>query len=170
MTAASATAPSPTVADRLPAIERLFARKRLFSFGVPGVILAYLLYVFFAFDVPGLIQRANMDNARILVADSYSHKTHVTQDTRSGQIRVAIEGEAKGVYPEHLLPDWVAIDGPSAEIDLGRGQSARIDNGAVFLTVPGYGVIEARSTRNGVSVNIPDGPNRPTVKRVGRES
>lgn len=165
MTAASATAPSPTVADRLPAIERLFARKRLFSFGVPGVILAYLLYVFFAFDVPGLIQRANMDNARILVADSYSHKTHVTQDTRSGQIRVAIEGEAKGVYPEHLLPDWVAIDGPSAEIDLGRGQSARIDNGAVFLTVPGYGVIEARSTRNGVSVNIPDGPNRPTVNQ-----
>jgi phosphonate transport system permease protein len=102
------------VADRLPEIERLFARKRLVSFGIPGVILAYLLYVFFAFDVPGLVQRANMDNARILIADSYSYKTHVTQDTRSGQIRVAIEGETKGVYPDELLPDWVAIAGRSA--------------------------------------------------------
>ena len=158
-------APATTVADLLPQVDRLFARKRLLSFGIPGLILVYLLYVFFAFDVPGLVQRANMDNARILVADSYSYKTHVTQDTRSGQIRVAIEGEVKGLYPDHLVPDWVAIDGSNAEVDLGRGQSARFENGAVFLTVPGYGVIEARSTRSGVSAHIPDGPNRPAINQ-----
>ena len=64
------TATSTAIADRLPEIDRLFARKRLMSFGIPGLILVYLLYVFFTFDVPGLVQRANMDNARILVADS----------------------------------------------------------------------------------------------------
>jgi phosphonate transport system permease protein len=50
---------------------------------VPAVILAYLIYIFFAFDMPGLAERARMDNAAILVADSYSYKTHVTRDNRS---------------------------------------------------------------------------------------
>ncbi|MEI2419343.1 hypothetical protein V6O07_03650, partial [Arthrospira platensis SPKY2] len=154
-----------TVADRLPEIDRLFARKRLLSFGIPGLILVYLTYIFFAFDVSGLIQRANMDNARILVADSYSYKTHVTQDTRTGSIRVAIEGESKGLYPENLIPDWVEVAGSAAQVDLGRGQSARIDNGTIFLTVPGFGVIEASSTRSGVSAVIPDGPGRPAINQ-----
>lgn len=154
-----------TVADRLPEIDRLFARKRLLSFGIPGLILVYLTYIFFAFDVSGLIQRANMDNARILVADSYSYKTHVTQDTRTGSIRVAIEGESKGLYPENLIPDWVEVAGSAAQVDLGRGQRARIDNGTIFLTVPGFGVIEASSTRSGVSAVIPDGPGRPAINQ-----
>ena len=154
-----------TVAERLPEIDRLFARKRLLSFGIPALILVYLTYVFFAFDVTGLMQRASMDNARILVADSYSYKTHVTQDTRTGSIRVAIEGESKGLYPENLIPDWVEVAGSAAQVDLGRGQSARIDNGTVFLTVPGFGIIEARSTRSGVSAVIPDGPGRPAINQ-----
>ena len=158
-------APLSDVTTRMPEIERLFARKRLLSFAIPGVILAYLIYVFFAFDVSGLIQRANMDNARILVADSYSYKTHVTQDTRNGQIRIAIEGDAKGAYPSGMVPDWVDMDGTRAEVDLGRGQHARIDNGMVFLTIPDFGVIEARSTRTGVDAIIPDLPNRPAINQ-----
>ena len=67
-------------------------------------MVLYLAYVFFAFDVMGLWAKASMDNARTLVADSYSYKTHVTRDNRSGEVSVAIEGERKGEYPDGHRP------------------------------------------------------------------
>ena len=39
--------------------EKLFQRKRLFGFAIPAVILAYLTYIFFAFDIAGLAGRAS---------------------------------------------------------------------------------------------------------------
>jgi len=90
-------------------MERLFLRKRLVSLAFPLIILAYLVYVFFAFDVPGLAERLNPQNARTLVADSYSYKTHVTRDNRSGEVSVAIEGERKGAYPQGEAPEWVQL-------------------------------------------------------------
>jgi hypothetical protein len=48
--------------------------------------------VFVAFDVLGLAQRARLDNAAILVSDSWSYRTHVTRDNRDGEIVVAIDG------------------------------------------------------------------------------
>jgi len=143
---------------RYASIDRLFVRKRMFSIGLPAAVLGYLAYVFFAFDVPGLMDRARLDNAQILVADSYSHKTHVTLDARSNQLRVAIEGEAKGVYPEHLIPDWVQISEPGqAQVDLGGGQRAEIREGGVRLHLPNGQMIEARPTRQGVEASIPEG-------------
>ena len=53
--------------------DRIFRRKQITGFAVPAVILAYLTYIFFAFDVGGLAERARMDNAATLVADSYSY-------------------------------------------------------------------------------------------------
>ena len=76
--------------------EALFKRKRMISFGMPLLILAYLVYAFFAFDVPGLIRDADPENGRTLIRDSYSYKTHVTRDNRSGEVEVAIEGERRG--------------------------------------------------------------------------
>ena len=77
----------------------LLRRKRLVAAAVPAVIVAYFAYVFFAFDIPGLAERARLDNARVLVADSYSYKTHVTRDNRTGGFTVAVEGSTKGRYP-----------------------------------------------------------------------
>ena len=71
-------------------------RKRTAALVVPLVILAYFVHIFFTFDIMGLAERARMDNARILVADSYSYKTHVTRDNRMGGVSVAVEGERKG--------------------------------------------------------------------------
>ena len=48
------------------------------------------------FDVAGLVAKARTDNARILVSDTFSHKTHVALDHRNGDVPVAIEGENKG--------------------------------------------------------------------------
>ena len=129
--------------------ERLFRQKRRLAFAIPAVILAYLVYIFFAFDIPGLIQRASADNARSLVADVYSHKVHVARDNRSGDVSVAIEGEKKGRYPQGEGPAWVAL-GDTTVIDLGGGHVVTYlpsDNGVTY-NVPGYGLMEFTVSRS----------------------
>lgn len=147
------------LATRIAAADRLFLRKRLVAFGVPAVILAYFVYIFFAFDIAGLADRARMDNARSLVSDTYSHKTHVTRDNRSGEISVAIEGERKGAYPEGETPDWVTLSDEGAEILLPKGHVVRFgpDNTAVYIH-PAFGEIAAQASRGaGVTINVDPG-------------
>lgn len=137
---------------------QLFARKRLLNFGLPAVVLAYFVYIFFAFDLIGLAERARMDNARILVADSYSYKTHVTRDNRSGEVSFAIEGERKGAYPEGEMPEWVSQGGEETVIDLGDGKIATYDAQSITLNIPGYGLITSTPSRaKGVNATFPDG-------------
>lgn len=133
-----------------------FRRKRIVAFAVPAVILAYLVYVFFAFDLPGLAARARMDNAGILLADFWSHKTHVTRDNRSGDLTVAIEGEAKGTYPAGMLPDWVAVTGDVTRIDLGGGHLVTYDAAGARYDVPGYGAIEIRPEGGRLALTAPE--------------
>ena len=59
-------------------------RRSLLCFAIPGVILAYLVYVFFAFEVRDTLEDLKLDNAAILVGDSYSYKTQVSHNNRSG--------------------------------------------------------------------------------------
>lgn len=136
--------------------DHLFRRKRLMNFGLPALVLAYLVYVFFAFDVPGLTQRASLEKAQTLVSDSYSYKTHVTRDNRSGEVSVAIEGERKGSYPEGQSPDWVTL-GDETVINLGAGHV--VTYGAenfVSYEIPGYGLITAQPSRSkGVNATFP---------------
>ncbi len=134
----------------------MFARKRLFAGAVPVVVLAYFVYVFFAFDVPGLAERARMDNAAILVADSYSYKTHVTRDNRTGGITAAVEGSAKGRYPEGMSPEWVAMSGEdSARVDLPGDHEVLIDGDTMRYDVPGYGLVTATANRRGIELTLP---------------
>lgn len=133
--------------------DRLFARKKLAAFGLPALVLVYLAYIFFAFDVAGLAERARLDNARTLVSDIWSYKTHVTQDNRSGEVSVSIEGERKGTYATGAEPDWVAITPDQTRIDLGDGHTVTFDPAGGFAyDVPGYGLVEAHvDGRNVVS-------------------
>ncbi len=132
---------SPTLADT---ITRRFAARRRIAFAIPAAILAYLIYAAISFDIAGLVQRARMDNAAILLGDFWSHKTHVTRDNRSGNVTVAIEGEAKGTYPPGMLPDWVTIAGGVTTIDLGTGHVVTYDDAGAHFVVPGYGTIDIR--------------------------
>lgn len=142
-------------ADRYAHIDRLFRRKQLLALAIPCVILIYLTYIFFDFEVPALIERANMNNARILVADSYSYKTHVTRDVRSGRLSVAIEGENKSLYPADRWPEWVRPDGASVFVDLGRGQQAEFVDNRVIVQLPDGAVIEVEATPSGVQATYP---------------
>lgn len=147
---------SPTVslADQVTA---QFRRRKLIAFAVPLLILCYLLYTAVAFDLAGLAGRARMDNARILMADFYSHKTHVTRDNRSGRLSVAIEGEGKGTFPAGMLPDWVTVAGDTTTIDLRDGHTVTYDADGARYDLPGYGVIDIRPVDNNLVLTTPDG-------------
>ncbi|WP_412504673.1 phosphonate ABC transporter, permease protein PhnE [Roseovarius sp. SYSU LYC5161] len=138
-------------------ITSLFRRKQMIALAVPAVVLAYFCYIFFAFDLPGLMERARLDNARVLVADSYSYKTHVTRDNRTGGITLAVEGERKGTYPDGMSPDWVTRAGEErAIVDLSGGHEVTIDENTLRYDVPGYGIINATvSRRQGVGLDLP---------------
>ena len=153
-----ATATPTPAQDVLPTVTRLIARKRLIAFAAPAAILAYFIYVFFAFDFMGIAERARMDNARILLSDFVSHKTHVSRDNRSGDIRIAIEGEAKGTYPEGMSPDWVTQAGDVTQIALKHGHSVTMTgNNRVSYSYPGYGTVDIALAAGGVDLTTPDG-------------
>lgn len=135
--------------------DRLIARKRLVSLAAPLLIAAYLIYVFFAFDVPGLRERVSVDNMNTLLRDIYSYKTHVTQDNRNGDIDIAIEGERKGAYPEGQSPEWVSL-GTASTVDLGNGHMVTLGE-TVRYDIPGYGTIIARPGQTGVNAQLPPG-------------
>ena len=59
-------------ADLKGSADKVIARKRLVSFALPALVIAYLTYVFFAFGVPELLQKASGENARAPVAVSTS--------------------------------------------------------------------------------------------------
>jgi len=137
----------------------LFARKRRMAFLVPGAILAYLVYIFFAFDIPGLAQRARLDNAAILMSDFWVHKTHVTRDNRTGAVTVAIDGEARATYPADKVPEWVQVAAEQTNIALPGGHSVvyEADGGAQYRH-PGYGVIDVQPEGGTLAITLPDGP------------
>jgi len=153
-----ATAEPVLAADLKAEADALFTRKRLVNFGVPAVILAYFVYVFFAFDIVGLAERARMDNAAILVSDAYSYKTHVTHDNRNGGLTFAVEGENKGTYPEGMIPGFVTMTGDDrAEIALPRGHSAVIDGATLVFTVPDYGDVTVSVDGRDIILDVPGG-------------
>jgi len=143
-----------STADLYAAADNHYARKRLIAFGLPAAIIAYFVYVFFAFDIPGLVDRAKSENAATLVADSYSYKTEVLRSNRTGEYQVAIEGERKGLY-ETFLPDWVIVENGNAVVDLEDGYSVAFDGDTMNFQVPGYGLIQATPTRQRIELVLP---------------
>ncbi|WP_299963983.1 phosphonate ABC transporter, permease protein PhnE [uncultured Roseobacter sp.] len=144
------------LADAKHAAATLFRRKRMMCFGIPALIAAYLVYIFFAFDVPGLAQRASLDNALTLASDSWSHKVHVTRDNSSGAVTYSVEGERKGRYPDGQRPDWVSGT-ETLTIDLGAGHMVRyLPGGRTEIALPDKPLITAQSEGRRVITNLPD--------------
>ncbi|MGZ2256480.1 phosphonate ABC transporter, permease protein PhnE [Roseobacter sp. A03A-229] len=135
---------------------RLLRRKRLVAAAIPTIILGYLVYTFFAFGTPEMIRKADPENARILISDSYSYKTHVTRDNRDGEVDVAIEGDRKGRYAPGTSPSWVAL-GETTRIDLDDGHVVFFGPEEIRYDIPGYGLVTARPGRTGVNATLPDG-------------
>jgi phosphonate transport system permease protein len=143
--------------DLTRSVTAAFSRKRWVSFAIPGMILIYLAYIFVAFDILGLADRARMDNARILMSDFVSYKTHVARDNRTGDVTVAIEGENKGTYPADMLPDWVSQTNGRTIIDLGDNNIITYMGDVMTYALPGYGTIDVRPGPGGLALTTPDG-------------
>ncbi|MBY6092743.1 phosphonate ABC transporter, permease protein PhnE [Maritimibacter alkaliphilus] len=137
--------------------EALFRRKRMVAIALPLVLLAYLVYALFAFNVPALLQGASLENGATLIRDSYSYKTHVTRDNRSGEVTFAIEGERKGEYAPGTHPDWVTVAGDDTITDLGGGHLVHYRAEGVSYEIPGYGTVSAQPGNGGVNATFPDG-------------
>lgn len=138
-----------------PVLARMH-RRRWMALSIPVMLLAYLAYVAVAFDVPGLMQKARMDNAAILLSDFWSHKVHVTRDNRSGKLVSAVEGEAKGTYAPGTHPDWVQVTGDVTRIDLGDGHVVTYDAQGARYDVPGYGTIAIAPDGNRLQLTAPE--------------
>jgi len=133
-----------------------FSRKKLTAVAVPMIICAYFAYIFVSFDMAGLGDRINLNNARTLVSDTYSYKTHVAQDNRDGTVKIAIEGERKAQYPDGMRPDWISQSGDVTTVDLGRGHTITL-GAEVRYDIPGYGTVTARPDGSGVNAVFPQG-------------
>lgn len=130
-----------STADLREATVAAMNRRKWTAISIPFLILAYLIYVGFAFDIAGLVERARMDNARILMSDFVSYKTHVERDSRNGTISIAVEGEAKGTYPEGMKPDWVEFADAGPIISLRDGHTVSYIEDGVIYDHPDHGEI-----------------------------
>lgn len=136
-------------------LQRRFKTRRLTAFAIPALIVLYLAYLCISFDIAGLAARARLDNARILLSDFVSYKTHVSRDNRTGAVTIAIEGEAKGTYAPGQHPDWVQTEGNTTRIDLGRGNLITYDAAGARYVVPGYGTIDIRPQNGKLQLTAP---------------
>ncbi|WP_108262599.1 phosphonate ABC transporter, permease protein PhnE [Mangrovicoccus ximenensis] len=155
--------------DLRASASRLFRRKQLAGFGLLAGVVLYLAYAAFAFDIAGLMGRARWENAAVLASDSWSYKTHVERQHRSGEIEIAIEGERRGTYPPGEAPDWIGL-GDAVTVDLGHGAVARLLPGNVTeIDIPDYGTarlaLEGRDISNDFG-DVPPGWVSASDKRV----
>lgn len=134
----------------------LFRRKRLVAFAAPAALLGYLIYIAITFDVAGIAQRASLENAGILMSDSWSHKVHVTRDNRRGGTTYAIEGERKGTFEDGTRPAWVNdADANDLVVDLDDGYVVHFlpENAATF-DVPNFGRIDVQLVDGTIQTNL----------------
>lgn len=160
----TALAETPVLDDVLGAMRR----RRLVATSVPVLLLLYLAYVFVAFDVTSLAQRARLDNAAILLADSWSHKVHVTRDAGSGEVEVAVEGERRATYAPGEEPDWIRDgEGGATVVDLPRGHQVTFaPDGATYYDHPDWGRLEIRLV-DGALVTGLEGPTPDWISASG---
>lgn len=132
-------------------------RKQKIALAIPAIVIAYFIYVFFAFDIAGLVERARPENASLIMKDMVSYKTHFQRDNRGDAFSTAIEGESKGNYINADEPDWITIDGDNAQVDMPNGHRVVFEGDKVIITIPDYGVVTALPTNRKIETTLPEG-------------
>lgn len=144
------------------ALAQGFARRKWRALAVPAILLAYLVYIFFAFDLGAVIGHAKPSRAETLLRDVWSYKTEVTRRNRAGTLEVAIEGERNGTYPPTAPPDWVRPSGETTQIALpGGAQVTYLPGAKAELSIPGFGTVHVGMQGRHVVLQLPAGQARP---------
>ncbi len=136
-------------------VMRSVRRTSRIGFTILGLVLVYLTYTWFAFDVPALINSAKPERAALLATDAVAHKVHVTRLLRRGTTAIAIEGERTATY--ETPPDWVAVDGERLTIDLEDGYTVTMLATSLTFDVPDYGLIRVSVQDGRVITELPPG-------------
>lgn len=149
------TLAQPVDGPRLAEISQAVRGKTRIRGALALGVLIYLIYAWFAFDIPGLIDSAKPERAVVLTNDSFAHKVHVTKLLRRDLFSVSIEGERTATW--ETPPDWVQQNGTDAEIDLDDGYHVSIVGSSTVFTVPVYGEIRVEVTDERVITTLPEG-------------
>lgn len=117
-------------------------RAFIWPVGLLVLVVGYLTYAFFAFDISDLVAKSRLDRGVLLGLDSVAYKVHVEKNLRRGAFEVAIEGERDATYGDDKRPDWVSItggDGNTGRVDIDMGDSFRfvIEDKSLTITGPG---------------------------------
>jgi phosphonate transport system permease protein len=141
-------------------VYRMVRRNSLVIIAATLAVAVYLVYVFIAFDVSGLIAKSQPRRATLLATDAVAHKIHVTQffrgDTRTV---VAVEGERTATYD--TPPEWVRMSADATAVDLGGGYHVEIRDRQIIMETPDVGLIRASLTGSGVETQLPEGQSPP---------
>jgi phosphonate transport system permease protein len=152
------TMDAPQIPASFPRVFKAVRRNSWIIIAATSAVLAYLAYVFVAFDVPNLISKSKPKRALLLATDAVAYKTHVTKFLRDNSgFTVAIEGERTATY--QTPPDWVQVSGEQATVDLDDGYRVVIEDRQVSFNTPDYGLIQVSVTSGGIETRFPD--NRP---------
>jgi phosphonate transport system permease protein len=122
--------------------------------------VVYLLYIFFSFNIGGLLIKSKPDRAVLLATDAVAHKVHVTKHLRGkSELIIAVEGERTATYT--TPPEWVKQTGDLTDIDLGKGYHVAMQDKQLIMTVPDYGAVTVTVTESGVKATLPQGASPP---------
>ncbi len=132
--------------------------------GVAAVVI-YLGYIYFYFDIGGLISKARPDRALMLATDAVAHKVHVTQNLKGNRaLTVAVEGERTATYENP--PEWVSRSGDLVRVDLGKGVIVEMQEKTLTLMIPEYGRILVTVSNSGIDTLLPEGKTQPDWLRA----
>jgi phosphonate transport system permease protein len=122
--------------------------------------VVYLVYVFFAFDVPSLIAKAQPMRATLLATDAVAHKVHVTKFFRGDtKTTIAVEGERTATYD--APPEWVRMSDNATSVDLGGGYHVEIIDRQITMDIPNYGSVLVKRVGDRIVTQLPDGQSPP---------
>ena len=101
-------------------------------------ILLYLVLCVFAFDVPGVWQKARGDMAQLFALDAYAYKVHAKYQFRKADdgFVVSLEGNRRATFSDD--PEWLQQTNDKAVIDLGSDGSLAFEGGRLTYANPEY--------------------------------
>ncbi|MGF1446577.1 MAG: phosphonate ABC transporter, permease protein PhnE [Pikeienuella sp.] len=107
-------------------------RRRGLLVGGIFVLIGYLVWLWFAFDVAGALDRARLDRAQLLALDIYAHKVHVEVDPRA-PLEITAKQENSRFHVYDPLPEWVTGADGRFGVDLGEHGRVEIVPGLVTV-------------------------------------
>ena len=114
-------------------------------------VFAYLVYAWFAFNIPELIEKARLDRGQILAVDTVAYKYNVTRNNRNGSVQVDVESARDTIYEEP--PAWIQRGETRTEVDLADGYSVIMEGDQVFYTIPSGETVTILITADEIIVN-----------------